>query len=31
VLEDQPNQDEATGGRLAAPIAQTVMRAALGA
>ena len=31
VLEDQPNQDDATGGRLAAPIAQTVMRAALGA
>ncbi|HYX44378.1 MAG TPA: penicillin-binding protein 2, partial [Acidimicrobiales bacterium] len=31
VLEDQPNQDEATGGRLAAPIAQTVLRAALGA
>jgi peptidoglycan glycosyltransferase len=31
VLEDQPNQDDATGGRLAAPIAQTVMRAVLGA
>ena len=31
VLEDQPNQDDATGGRLAAPIAQTVLRAALGA
>jgi penicillin-binding protein A len=31
VLEDQPNQDEATGGRLAAPIAQQVLRAALGA
>ncbi|HEX2191554.1 MAG TPA: penicillin-binding protein 2 [Acidimicrobiales bacterium] len=31
VLEDQPSADEATGGRLAAPIAQSVMRAALGA
>ncbi len=31
VLEDQPNVDDATGGRLAAPIAQTVLRAALGA
>ena len=31
ILEDQPNVDEATGGTLAAPIAQTVMRAALGA
>jgi peptidoglycan glycosyltransferase len=31
VLEDQPNQDDATGGRLAAPIAQTVLRAVLGA
>ena len=31
ILEDQPNLDEATGGTLAAPIAQTVMRAVLGA
>jgi peptidoglycan glycosyltransferase len=31
MLEDLPNVDEATGGTLAAPIAQTVMRAALGA
>jgi len=30
ILEDQPSADEATGGALAAPIAQTVMRAALG-
>ncbi|HEX2042227.1 MAG TPA: penicillin-binding protein 2 [Acidimicrobiales bacterium] len=30
MLEDLPNVDEATGGTLAAPIAQTVMRAALG-
>jgi peptidoglycan glycosyltransferase len=31
VLEDKPNVSEATGGTLAAPIAQTVLRAALGA
>ena len=31
ILEDQPNVNEATGGTLAAPIAQTLMRAALGA
>jgi peptidoglycan glycosyltransferase len=31
ILEDQPSANEATGGALAAPIAQTVMRAALGA
>ena len=30
ILEDQPSTNEATGGVLAAPIAQTVMRAALG-
>jgi peptidoglycan glycosyltransferase len=29
MLEDQPNTNEATGGALAAPIAQAVMRAAL--
>lgn len=30
VLENQPLADDVTGGRLAAPIAQTVMKAALG-
>lgn len=29
IIEDQPSADEATGGALAAPIAQTVIRAAL--
>jgi len=29
MLENQPNRDEATGGALAAPIAQAVLRAAL--
>jgi peptidoglycan glycosyltransferase len=29
MLENQPSSDEATGGALAAPIAQAVMRAAL--
>ena len=31
ILEDKPTANEATGGTLAAPIAQTVLRAALGA
>ncbi|HEV3495303.1 MAG TPA: penicillin-binding transpeptidase domain-containing protein [Actinomycetes bacterium] len=31
MLEDQPSATEATGGALAAPIAQAVMRAALAA
>ncbi|HUS61817.1 MAG TPA: penicillin-binding protein 2 [Acidimicrobiales bacterium] len=30
VIEDQPEVNEATGGRLAAPIAATIIRAALG-
>jgi len=30
IVEDQPGVSEATGGRIAAPIAQTVMKSALG-
>jgi peptidoglycan glycosyltransferase len=30
IVEDQPGLSEATGGRIAAPIAQTVMKSALG-
>ena len=30
LLEDQPERNETTGGAIAAPIAQAVMRAALG-
>ena len=30
IVEDESGLSEATGGRIAAPIAQTVMRAALG-